>query len=254
MSEAATRLRRAITVPLILIGLWHYASLQGPSWAYAFVPLGEIWRSLLELIAQGELLLHLTASLNTALIGLVCGSLAGFLLGTAMALARPIETFLGPLFHALRQVPTMGLIPLIALWFGTGEFSIKLLVSIATFEVMTLNTYEGLRGVEPRYLELGRALDFTPWQRFCRILLPAAFPSILTGLLQAVAFSWMATVGAELLFTVGPGLGVIMERAQLAARMDTVIVCLIFIGALGYAMNGLCVALGRRLLRWRQTN
>jgi sulfonate transport system permease protein len=156
-----------------------------------------------------------------------------------------------PLFNALRQVPTMGLIPLIALWFGTGEFSIKLLVSIAVFEVMTLNAWAGIRDVEPRYLELGRALAFTPLQRFRRILLPAAFPSILTGLLQGVSFAWIATVGAELLFTVGPGLGVIMERGQIAARMDVVIVCLIFIGMMGYSMNSLCVALGRRVLRWR---
>jgi sulfonate transport system permease protein len=251
---ATKKLRRAVTIPLLLIGLWHFASQQGPSWAYAFVPLESIWASFVELVGQGELPLHLTATLATAFVGLFCGSIAGLLLGAAMALAPSVDTLASPLFHALRQIPTMGLIPLIALWFGTGEFSIKLLVSIAVFEVMTLNTYEGLRSVEPRFLELGRALAFTPAQRFRRILLPAAIPSILTGLLQAVAFAWMATVGAELLFTVGPGLGVIMERAQLAARMDMVIVCLIFIGALGYAMNSLCVALGRRVLRWRQSD
>lgn len=242
---------RALALPLLLVAGWHIASLQGASWAYAFVPLGDIGHSFAEMVADGELALHLAASLTTAVTGLVFGTLAGFALGTLMALSRPADTLASPLFHALRQVPTMGLIPLIALWFGTGEFSIKLLVSIAVFEVMTLNTYQGLREVEPRFLELGRALVFTPLQRFRRILLPAAFPSILTGLLQAVSFAWMATVGAELLFTVGPGLGVIMERGQLAARMDVVIVCLIFIGAMGYCMNSLCVALGRRILRWR---
>lgn len=244
---------RALVLPLLLVAAWHYASQQGASWAYSFVPLRDIAASFWELVESGELLLHLSASLVTALTGLLVGSCAGFLLGLMMALSRPTDTFIAPLFHALRQVPTMGLIPLIALWFGTGEFSIKLLVSIATFEVMALNAYEGLKSVEPRYLELGRALVFTPVQRFRRILLPAAFPAILTGLLQAVSIAWMATVGAELLFTVGPGLGVIMERGQIAARMDTVIVCLIFIGAMGYIMNSLCVALGRRVLRWRQT-
>ena len=244
---------RALAIPLLLVAAWHWASLQGASWAYAFVPLSDIWASFTTLIGDGELMIHLGASLATALTGLFFGSLAGFALGALMALSRPADTLLAPLFHALRQVPTMGLIPLIALWFGTGEFSIKLLVSIATFEVMTLNTWEGIRNLEPRYLELGRALAFTSIQRFRRILLPAAFPSILTGLLQAVSFAWMATVGAELLFTVGPGLGVIMERGQLAARMDIVIVCLIFIGVMGYSMNSLCVALGRRILRWRHS-
>ncbi len=214
-------------------------------------PLPDIGRSFAELWASGEFSLHVLATLGTALTGLACGALAGILLGTAMAMIRPVDIVLGPLFNAMRQVPTIGLIPLIALWFGTGEFSIRLLVSIAVFEVMALNTREGLRMVEPRYLELGRALLFTRAQAFRRILLPTALPSILTGLLQAVSFAWMATIGAELLFTVGPGLGVIMERAQLQARMDMAIVCLILIGAMGYAMNALCVSLGRRVLRWR---
>jgi sulfonate transport system permease protein len=253
MTLKGNRVFRAWALPLLLVGLWHYASLQGASWAYSFVPLPDIWAAFIELSRSGELLLHLSASLVTALTGLVVGSAVGFLFGAVMAVSRSADALAGPLFHALRQVPTMGLIPLIALWFGTGEFSIKLLVSIATFEVMALNSYEGLRSVEPRYLELGRALVFTSAQRFRRILLPAAFPSILTGLLQAVSFAWMATVGAELLFTVGPGLGVIMERGQIAARMDIVIVCLIFIGIMGYSMNSLCVSLGQRMLRWRQT-
>ena len=71
--------------------------------------------------------------------------------------------------------------------------------------------------------------------------------------MHAVAFAWLATVGVELLFTVGPGLSVIMERAQLAQRMDTVIVCIMFIGFLGLVMNQFCVLLSRRLLRWRNT-
>jgi sulfonate transport system permease protein len=242
---------RLLALPALLVALWHHASQQGVSAAYAFVPLSDIWTGFVELAGSGELLLHLSASLGTALTGLACGSIAGFLLGTLMALSRPLDAMLSPLFNALRQVPTMGLIPVIALWFGTGEFSIKLLVSIATFEAMTLSAHEGIRNVERRYLELGRSLMFSRGQTLAKILLPAAFPSLLTGLLQSVSLAWMATVGAELLFTVGPGLGVIMERAQIAARMDLVIVCLVFIGLLGTAMNAFCAALGRRVLRWQ---
>jgi sulfonate transport system permease protein len=240
-------------IPLGLIGLWSYASTLGPSYAYAFVPLATIAAGFRELLASGDLFVHLAASLETTLIGLALGSLAGFLLGSAMALSRPVEIVFAPLFNALRQIPTFGLIPLVALWFGTNEIAIRLLVSLAVFEVIGLNSYEGLRGVEARYIELGRALMFTPAQRFFRILLPAAFPVILTGLLQAVSFAWIATVGAELLIASGPGVGVIMQHAQLAARMDIVIVCLLFIAAMGFVMNSLMARLGRRALHWRET-
>ncbi len=252
MGAALKNLAKAWALPLVLIAAWQIASMQGTTMAYAFVPLKDIWTSTVELMRGGELPLHLAASIGTALIGLVTGSVAGIALGTCMALDRRVDLLVSPVYHALRQVPTMGLIPIIALWFGTGELSIRLLVAIATFEVMALNTYEGLKGVEQRYRELGRVLTLPRTTTLVRILFPAAFPSILTGLLQAASFAWIATIGAELLFTVGPGLGVIMERAQLMARMDQVIVCLILIGAMGYATNRLCVYIGRRALRWHQ--
>lgn len=244
---------RALVLPVVLLALWQYMSGHGANYAYAFIPLQDIYRALRELIASGELLLHICASLRTALQSLVIGGSAGFVLGTLMASSRVIDMLIGPLYHALRQVPTLGLIPLIALWFGNTEFSKILVVSLATFEVMTLNTCEGLRGVEKKYLEVGQVLTFGRWHLFTRILLPMALPSIITGLMHAVAFAWLATVGVELLFTVGPGLSVIMERAQLAQRMDTVIVCIAFIGVLGLLMNQACVWLSQYLLRWRNT-
>ena len=244
---------RGLLVPCLLIGLWQYLSTLGPDYAYAFIPLRDIARSLRELIASGELLLHIVASLKTASTGLAIGGAIGLLLGAAMAFSRVVDFLVGPLYHALRQVPMLGLIPLVALWFGNTEFSKILVVSLATFEVMTLSTYEGLRSAEAKYIEVGRVLTFSRLQLLRHVLLPSAVPSIVTGLMHAVAFSWLATVGVELLFTVGPGLSVIMERAQLALRMDTVIVCIVFIGVLGLVMNQCCVLLSRWILRWRNT-
>jgi sulfonate transport system permease protein len=242
---------RGLALPVLLIALWQYLSQQGPTYAYVFVPLQTIAATLWELIEAGELPLHIWASVSTALKSLAIGGCIGFVLGALMSFSRVVDAAAGPLYHALRQIPTLGLIPLIALWFGNSEFSKLLVVSLATFEVMTLNTYEGLRSVERKLLEVGNVLTFSRTQMFFRILIPAALPSVLTGLMQAVAFAWLATVGVELLFTIGPGLSVIMERAQLAQRMDIVILCIVLIGLLGLAMNALCVQLGRRLLRWR---
>ncbi|HSB96122.1 MAG TPA: ABC transporter permease [Spongiibacteraceae bacterium] len=251
-SRLANRLR-GLLLPALLIGIWQYLSTLGPNYAYAFIPLQDIARGLRELIASGELLLHIGASLKTALTGLAIGAAAGLFLGSAMAFSRIVDFFFGPLYHVLRQIPTLGLIPLIALWFGNTEFSKILVVSLATFEVMTLSTFEGLRSAEAKYVEVGRVLTFNRVQLLRCVLLPSAVPSITTGLMHAVAFSWLATVGVELLFTVGPGLSVIMERAQIALRMDTVIICIVFIGLLGLVMNQCCVLLSRRVLRWRNT-
>jgi sulfonate transport system permease protein len=252
-ASRAANIARGLVIPFLLIALWQYLSTLGPTYAYAFVPLNTIFHSTIELIKTGDLFLHIGASISTALKSLVIGGSIGFLLGSLMALSRIVDALIGPLYHVLRQVPTLGLIPLIGLWFGNTEFSKILIVSLATFEVMTLNTYEGLRSVEKKFLELGKVLTFSRFQLFFRVLLPVALPSITTGLMLAVAFAWLATVGVELLFTVGPGLSVVMERAQLAERMDIVIICVTLIGLLGLAMNQVCVVLSKRLLRWRQT-
>lgn len=243
---------RGLVVPLLLIVLWEIMSRWSTQFAYAFVPVRDIAHSFLELVRSGELLMHIVASLATALRGLLFGGMAGCAIGVLMAFFRPVDLLLNPLFQALRQVPNLALIPLIVLWFGNTEFSKLLVVSLAVGEVMLLNTYEGLHNVDRKLIEVARAFTLNRAQIFRYILIPAALPSISVGIQHAVAFAWLATIGVELLFTVGPGLSVIMERAQMAARMDIVMVCLGFIALLGYAIHHVCQVLARRLLRWRQ--
>ncbi len=143
------------------------------------------------------------------------------------------------------------MVPLIALWFGNGDLSKLIIVSLAAFEPMALNTFEGLRNVDRSYSEVGQLLCFSRRDVFTKILLPAAMPSILTGVFHALGFSWMSAVGAELLFTIGPGIGGMLEKAQLGGRLDTVVACVFLIGVMSLAMNQLFVVASRRLLRWR---
>ncbi|QAU33973.1 ABC transporter permease [Janthinobacterium sp. 17J80-10] len=234
----------------VLLG-WESLSRISVEYAYAFVPLSSIGDSFIELLTGGELVVHLAASLTTAIKGFAIGCASGFGIGFLMAFLRPLDLLLNPLLQALRQIPNLALIPLIGLWFGNTEFSKMLIVSLAVFEVMALNAYEGLHQADARLLEVARALKLSRWQTFRRIMVPAAMPSVSIGIQHAVAFAWLSTVGAELLFTVGPGISGVMERAQTGARMDLVIVCLVFIAGLGYAMQKLCRKASDRLLRWR---
>lgn len=247
-----TVILRGMIVPLLLLWVWHWLSTLGPQYAYAFVPLEQLAASALSLIKSGELLLNIRASLWVAIQSLFIGGAIGLLLGILMAYWRWLDFALGPMYHTLRQIPTMGLIPLVGLWFGNTETAKLIIVSMATFEVMLLNSYEGLKRVELRYHELAASLTLSKPQLFRYVLLPAAMASIITGIFHAVAFAWLATVGVELLFTVGPGISVIMERAQLAERMDIVIICITTIGLLGLTMHQLCVWLANRLMAWRQ--
>lgn len=242
---------RGLLLPLLLLLAWEYQSRQGAAGAYAFVPLASIGQSLLDLLGSGELLVNMFASLARTSSGLFFGILFGVSLGVLMALSRIADRLIGPLFHSIRQVPMLGWIPLIAMWFGNGEFSKVLIVSLAAFYPMVLNTYEGFSHVEKRYREVGQVLELGRLQQFFSVLLPAALPSVATGVLHALAFAWVTAVGSELFLSSGAGLGNLMMSAEAGSRMEVIVLSVLCIGLLGYLMNLLFSRLSRHLLRWR---
>jgi len=250
LSKTARGLR-PFYVPVALIVLWEMLSRVSDSYRYAFVPVREISTGLFEIIINGQLFWNLLASLQTAALGLLIGGLIGLALGSLMAISRVADDIVSPLFNAWRPVPTLGFAPLIALWFGSGELAKLIIVCLATFEPLVLNTYEGLRSSDRKYREVGAVFQFTRTQLFFSVQLPSAVPLIVTGVLHALGFAWIATIGCELLFTVGPGLGGLMDHAQMAGRMDIVILCVVSIGIVGLVMNTGLERIGRRFQRWR---
>jgi sulfonate transport system permease protein len=237
-------------LPLALLAGWQWASGQGASAAYIFVPLPQLWESLLQLLASGELWLHLKVSLGRTLAGIALGGTAGIATGTLMAQSRVAERLIGPLYHSIRQVPLLGLIPLLGLWVGSGDAAKLLVVAIAAFYPTTLNTFEGIRNVELRLREVGQVLTLTQWQTFRRVLLPAATPAIVTGLTHALAFSWLACMGGELLFAAGPGIGSLLLNGEVAGRMDVVLLAVAVIALVAQAMNAALNRLARRIHRF----
>lgn len=228
---------RGLILPLVLLAVWQWASQQGEVAAFIFAPLPRIWETFLELAASGELWANLKVSLLRTCTGLSLGIAIGTLVGTLMAVSRLVDRLIGPLYHAIRQVPILGLVPLIGLWLGGGDPSKLLVVTLAAFYPTLLNTYEGLRQADKRFLEVGTLLKFGRIRTFTQVLLPSALPSIVTGISQALAFSWLASMGAELLFTLGPGIGAMLLNGQTAGSMEVVIVCVMTIALIGYAMN-----------------
>lgn len=241
----------ALIVPALLILLWETQSRQGGGHAYAFAPLGDIGRSFIELMGNGTLGRQAWASLTRALTALLIGGGIGIVTGIALGLWRPFELTATPLINTMRQVPILGWLPLIALWFGNGDGAKLLLVSLATFYPTVLNTQKGMHAADSRLDEVGALYGFTAWQKLKLIAWPSALPLMLTGISQALAFAWIATIGVELLFSASAGLGTEMLMAQVAARTDIVLICIICVGIMGFTLNQGFALLRRRLLRWQ---
>jgi sulfonate transport system permease protein len=242
---------RGLLLPVVLIILWQYTSGLSASYAYAFVPLQEVGRTLVVLIESGELWINFYGSVERTGLGLLLGVIAGIGLGLLMYYSRLVLLLINPLYNAIRQVPLLGLTPLIGLWLGNGDEAKVFIIALAAFYPMVLNTYEGLRNVDGCFREVGQVYGFNRWQQFHLVLWPAALPGIVTGLLLAIPFAWITCIGSELLFNAGAGLGNLMMTAEASARMDIILICALAVTLLGVAMNYVVTLIGNYLLRWR---
>ncbi|AJP70666.1 ABC transporter permease [Sphingomonas hengshuiensis] len=251
LSRCWGRAAIGLVAPVLFLVWWQSQALSGGAHALAFAPLESIGAGFVELAVQGTLVADMASTLSRSLSGLAIGGTLGIALGVAMAIFRPLDRALNPLLQAIRQVPLMGWLPLLGLWVGTGRGTELIVVSLSAFFPTLLNSFEGVAGVERRFVEVGQIYGFTPAQRFRLILLPAAMPLILTGLTQGLAFAWIASIASEILLGVGGGLGVTMQLAQTQQRLDIILVAILVTAALGFAINQVFLRLRRHLLRWQ---
>ncbi len=244
---------RGVVLPLALLVWWEFESHRDAAHAYTFVPLESVASAAVDAVRSGELLSNWWASLVRTSTGLLIGAGLGLTLGALMNFSRWVEAIAGPLYHAIRQVPLLGWIPLISLWFGNGEYPKLLVIALAAFYPTTLNAYEGLRNVEEKYLAVAQVLKLSPWQKFWHVTFPNALPSVFAGLLQATAFAWLSSIGGEFFFNPGPGLGTMMMNGQTTMHTEVVMVTVIVITLTGFAMNAFLFRVSRYSLQWRGT-
>ncbi len=242
---------KGLVLPIALILICDFLARRNVGQGFSFVTIGQLAEAFVAAVASGDLPDNVGVSLGRVGIGVMCGSVLGIALGTAMALSRGVDRVVGPVFHAIRQVPTLGWIPLLGLWFGYDEFPKLLIVTKAAMFPLVLSTYEGLRNVKQADLEVGRVLTFDPWTLFWRVRLRAATPMILTGLQQGLAFAWIACIGTEILFGSGAGIGTMIETGQIEGKMETVLLGVIFVGVIAFAITALFNRFAAFQLRWR---
>jgi sulfonate transport system permease protein len=241
-----------LILPLSVFVLWQAGSMTGFFPVTILPPPLSIARSLLEAITGGELASNLGITFQRTLIGLAIGVSAGFLLGMLTATVPLIDALLSPAIIAFRQIPMFAWIPLIIFVFGIEEGSKIVFIAIGTFYPMIVNTYDGIKTVPKQYLEVAGVYEYTPLQTFNKVILPAAFPSIITGLRMSISMSWMLVVGAEMLGAAS-GIGFLMSWYRQMFQLDRVFVYVIVVGVVGILINYLITGVEKKLLAWRGT-
>ncbi|PZR00128.1 MAG: ABC transporter permease [Cereibacter sphaeroides] len=202
-----------------------------------------------EKLLSGELARHLGVSGLRALSGLAVGGSIGFLLGIANGLSKQSALFTDTTLQMIRNIPNLALIPLVIVWFGIGEGAKLFLVSLSVFFPIYLNTFHGIRNVDPQLIEMGRAYGLSPWRLFRRIILPGALPSIFVGLRYGLGLMWLTLIVAETL-SASSGLGYMAMQAREFMLLDVVVLAILLYAALGKVADSLTRALEARALSW----
>lgn len=204
------------------------------------------------LAASGELFEHLGISFYRAFLGFVLGTAAGLLLGLFSGLGKIAERTLDPSLQMLRTIPLLSLIPLFILWFGIGEFSKVLMISLGAFFPVYINTFSGIRSVDVKLIEVARLFQYSKMQLVAKLIIPAAMPNLLLGLRLAIGASWLVLVVAEMMGT-SSGIGYMIQDARAYSQTDIVFVGITIFAIIGKLSDSLVRLLERRWLRWRDT-
>jgi len=236
-------------VPITLITLWQVASLFG--WLSTRVlpaPI-EVIKATWTLAASGELWTHVKVSAGRALLGLAVGGSLGLAFGLLTGSLRFAETLLDSSFQMLRNIPALALVPLVILWFGIDEAAKLFLISVSVFFPIYLNTFHGIRNVDPGLIEMGRTYGLSRWQLYTQVILPCALSSILVGLRFSLGLMWVILIVAETI-SAQAGIGYLTMNAREFLQTDVVLVGILLYALLGKLADLFARGLERYWLRW----
>jgi ABC-type nitrate/sulfonate/bicarbonate transport system permease component len=235
--------------PTVLLVLWEVV--VGLEWldprlvAPPSLVLVELWR----LTQSGDLVAALAVSLLRVITGFLIGAAIGITLGALMARMRVVEVIFDPLIELFRPVSPLALFPLFILWFGIGETSKVFIIAFACSFPIILNTYAGVRGIDPTFFMASRSLGASPWEIMHTIVLRGSMPHIFTGLRIAWGIALIVIVAAEMIGAVR-GIGYMVLDSQQTFRIPRLFGSIVVIGLLGFVTDLGFRYVRRQMMPW----
>jgi NitT/TauT family transport system permease protein len=181
------------------------------------------------------------------LLAIAAGVPLGILIGWSPLAARLVD----PTIQAMRPVPITAWLPFCIAIFGIRAFGAIFLIALGAFYPIVINASQGARDVGRNLVRAAAMMGASPTQLLFRVVLPAALPSVFTGLRIGLGIAWTAVIVAEMV-AVKSGLGYVLWDAYYIGRMDVVIADMVSIGLVGFLSDRLILMIEHRLLRWHR--
>jgi sulfonate transport system permease protein len=202
-----------------------------------------------DMIGSGELWTYLWPSLVVLAIGLSLAAVAGVAIGLLLARFWILDVALTVYITFLYSIPSVALVPLIVLWAGFETTAKVIILFMFAFFPMVINTYQGVKSVDPKLIEVGRAFRCSERQLWGNIVLPAALPFIVTGLRLALGRGLIGMVLADL-YTAISGIGYLIVRTASTYQVNKMFVPIVTLGLLGVTLTALLRLVEKKVAPW----
>ena len=207
--------------------------------------------TLVQLWQTGGLWKHLIPSLQRLLVGGALGISFGIALGVMIGLFSYVRAGLVPLIAALFPIPKIALLPLFVIWFGIDEMSKYMLIAFGTFTPTVVATYGAVDNVDRSLIRMGQSFGLSWWSIVRKIVLPGAFPAILSGLRVSIAIAIILLVAAEMLGA-QYGVGSYILAAGSLYDLEKLFAGVAILSIMGLIVNFVIGQVERRFLSWRE--
>lgn len=234
----------------LLLAIWEIAPRAGWVEPSLLPPLSKVARAWWKLAENGQLWSNTEASLKRSLAGFFLSVVFGVPAGVLIAWYSQVRRPLYPVLEVFRNTAVLALLPVFTLFLGIGETQKIAIVFFACIFPILLNTISGVQTVDPLLVRAARSLGFGSLALFRKVILPAAVPTIFTGVRMAGAASILVLVAAEFVGAKA-GLGYLINYAQFNFMIPEMYAGIITIAAIGLLFNYTLIRLERRASRWR---
>jgi sulfonate transport system permease protein len=236
-------------VPIALILGWQLATQMGLISNRVLPSPWAVINAGIKLAISGELIKHISISSQRAFLGLAIGGEVGLFFGLMNGLFAISEKLFDTSIQMLRNIPHLAMIPLVILWFGIGEEAKIFLVSIGVLFPIYLNTFYGIRTIDPGLIEMGKVYGLTPFDLIRQIIIPGALPSILVGVRFALGIMWLTLIVSETI-AANSGIGYLAMNAREFMQTDVVVFSIILYALLGKLADAIARSLEVWCLQW----